>query len=192
MTDLLLDVRTWAALIVTGALLAAGYQGRKWVAPDQKVPQPDTLVKTEQITKRDTVTETVVDRVVQYDTVAQTDTVWMQVPSDMTIKGVIPPSPVDVNSQRVRLTFFDPDAQRFTQDFFELPQQKNRISVTASTRAWGKALETTVEGLYTRQIADWWIGRVWLQGGAGYRLTSTQSPMAGPYGTVGLRYELRW
>jgi len=138
MADLLLDMRLWAALIVGGALVALGDQVGQWRAgPDRRV-RTDTITKERTLVRRDTITETVPQTVIRYDTVREVDTVRLAVPMDMSIQGVIPPSPIDVGDE-VTLTYYDTDAQRWTQNRYDIPQDTWHLwpSVSAATTPAG-------------------------------------------------------
>jgi hypothetical protein len=163
MADLLLDIRVWAALIVGSALMVLGDQVGQWRAgPDRRV-RTDTITKERTLVRRDTVTETVPRTVVRYDTVRQVDTVLVAVPTDMTIQGVIPPSPVQVEDE-VTLTYYDTDTQRWTQNRYDIPSDTWHLwpSVRAASTPTGlqaSALahlrwrQVTVFGGYT-QVDD--------------------------------------
>jgi len=118
--SVLLDIRVWAALIVAAGLLVLGDQVGQWRAESGQLVRTDTTTKERTIIRTDTVTETVPETVVRYDTVAQVDTVIMQVPADMRVQGVIPPSPVDIG-ETVTLTYYDTEAQRWTQNRYDIP-----------------------------------------------------------------------
>jgi hypothetical protein len=121
------------------AALALGYQAGQWTAPEPTAEaQTDTVEVERTITKRDTVTETVPRMVVRYDTVTQVDTLITQVPANMTVQGVIPPSPVDIGDE-VRLTYYDPQAQRWTQNRYDIPSDDWYLwpSVSAATTPAG-------------------------------------------------------
>jgi hypothetical protein len=119
------------------AALALGYQAGQWTAPEPS-PQTDTVEVERTITKWDTVTETVPRTVVRYDTVTQVDTLVTQVPTDMRVQGVIPPSPVDIGDE-VTLTYYDTGAQRWTQNRYDIPSDDWHLwpSVSAATTPTG-------------------------------------------------------
>jgi len=127
------------AAVLLLAALAVGYQAGQWVAPE-RAPQAHTdTVKVERtVTKWDTVTETVPRTVVRYDTVTQVDTLVTQVPADMKVQGVIPPSPVQVEDE-VTLTYYDTGAQRWTQNRYTFPEDRWYLwpSVSAATTPAG-------------------------------------------------------
>jgi hypothetical protein len=121
------------------AALALGYQVGQWAAPG-KAPETrtDTVEVERTIMSRDTVTETVPRTVVRYDTVRQVDTVRLAVPTGIDIKGVLPPSPVDIGEE-VTLTYYDTGAQRWTQNRYNIPQEDWHLwpSVSAATTPTG-------------------------------------------------------
>jgi len=116
----LLDVRLWAALIVGAGLLVLGDKIGQWRAEPGQTVRTDTIMKERTLVRRDTVTETVPRTVVRYDTVRQVDTVRVAVPTNMSIQGVIPPSPINIGDE-VTLTYYDTGAQRWTQNRYEIP-----------------------------------------------------------------------
>ena len=131
------------AAVLMLAVLVTGYQiGRwfeQWTAPKPEARvQTDTVEVERTITKRDTVTEMVPRTVIQYDTVTQVDTLVTQVPADMRVKGVIPPSPVQVEDQ-VTLTYYDTGAQRWTQNRYDIPEDDWHLwpSIGATTTPIG-------------------------------------------------------
>jgi hypothetical protein len=91
----------------------------QWTAPEPN-PQTDTVEVERTLVERDTVTETVPRTVVRYDTVREVDTVRLALPTDMSIQGVIPPSPVNIGDE-VTLTYYDTGAQRWTQNRYDIP-----------------------------------------------------------------------
>jgi len=121
------------------AALALGYQVGQWGAPE-KPPEThiDTVEVGRTIMRQDTVTETVPRTVFRYDTVRQVDTVRLAVPTDMDIKGVLPSSPVNIGEQ-VTLTYYDTQAQRWTQNRYDIPSDTWHLwpSVSAATTPVG-------------------------------------------------------
>ena len=129
------------------AALAVGYQAGQWAAPEPPPQvQTDTVEVERTITKRDTVTETVPRTVVRYDTVTQVDTLMTQVPADMSIQGVIPPSPVDIEEE-AKLTYYDTGAQRWTQNRYDIPQDRWHLWPAVEIR-------TTPLGLQASALAN--------------------------------------
>jgi len=174
------------------ALLAytvAVWQVRGWVTPEPKAPQPDTVRVDRTITERDTVTKTVVDEVVRYDTVETTDTLRVAVPADMTVRGVIPPSPVDVGSQ-VTLTYYDTDSQRWTQNRYDLPGDTWGVGLRGDLTAgsWLRATGT----LDIMRYAEVGPMAVTASLGAGYGALVTDEYRAGPVVRAGLRIGYDW
>jgi hypothetical protein len=110
------------AAVLLLAALALGYQAGQWAAPERAPQaQTDTVEVERTLVERDTVTETAPRTVVRYDTVTQVDTLVTQVPTDISIQGVIPPSPVDIEEE-ARLTYYDTGAQQWTQNRYDVPQ----------------------------------------------------------------------
>jgi len=134
----LLDVRLWAALVVGAGLLVLGDKIGQWRAEPGQTVRTDTITKERALVRRDTVTETVPRSVIRYDTVREVDTVRLAVPTDMSIQGVIPPSPVDIGEE-VTLTYFDSNAQRWTQNRYDIPSDRWHLwpSVSAATTPAG-------------------------------------------------------
>jgi len=103
--------------------------------PQPKVrTQTDTVQVDRTITKRDTVTETVPRTVVRYDTVQEVDTVTVAVPTDMTLKGLIGPKPVDITGEEVTLTYYDSQGGRWTQNRYDIPQDTWHLWPAAEIR----------------------------------------------------------
>jgi len=174
------------------ALLAytvAVWQVRGWVTPEPKAPQPDTVRVDRTITERDTVTKTVVDEVVRYDTVETTDTLRVAVPADMTVRGVIPPSPVDVGSQ-VTLTYYDTDAQRWTQNRYRVPTDTWGVGLRGDLTA-GSWLHATGT-LDIMRYAEVGTLDVTASLGAGYGALVTDEYRAGLVVRAGLRIGYDW
>ena len=175
--------------VVLLAYTVAVWQVRGWVEPGPKAPQPDTVRVDRTITERDTVTKTVVDEVVRYDTVETTDTLRVAVPADMTVRGVIPPSPVDVGSQ-VTLTYYDTDAQRWTQNRYDLPTDTWGVGLRGDLTAgtWLHARSTVDVTRYTD------VGPMDIETriGAGYGVLITDEYRAGPVVTAGIQIGYDW
>jgi hypothetical protein len=125
------------AAVLLLAALALGYQAGQWAAP-RPSSRTDTVEVERTLVERDTVTETVPRTVVRYDTVTQVDTLITQVPADMTVQGVIAPSPVDIGDE-VTLTYYDTGAQRWTQNRYTFPEDRWYLwpSVSAATTPAG-------------------------------------------------------
>ena len=176
-----------AVLVVAYTVVV--WQVRGWMAPERDAPQPDTVRVDRTITKRDTVTRTVVDEVVRYDTVETTDTLRVQVPTDMTVQGVIPPSPVDIGDQ-VTLTYYDKDAQRWTQNRYRLPADTWGVGLRGDLTAgpWLHARSTVDVTRYTD------VGPMDIETriGAGYGALVTDTYRSGPVVTAGIRIGYDW
>jgi len=126
MTSWVESLTQGAAWLGAGVLLLAalvlGYQAGQWTAtespPEARI---DTVEVGRTITRQDTLTETVPRTVVRYDTVRKVDTVRLAVPTSIDIKGVLPPLPIDIGDE-VTLTYYDTQAQRWTQNRYDIPQ----------------------------------------------------------------------
>ena len=171
------------------AYTAAVVRVHDWMRPAPKAPQAETVRVDRTITKRDTVTQTVVDEVVRYDTVEATDTLRVAVPTDMTVQGVIPPSPVDVGDQ-VTLTYYDTDAQRWTQNRYRLPTDTWGVGLRGDLTAgpWLHATGTLDIIRYAQ------VGPMGLEArfGAGYAALITDEYRAGPVVSAGIRIGYDW
>jgi hypothetical protein len=129
------------------AALGVGYQVGQWAAPEPSPhTQTDTVEVERTITKRDTAVETVPRTVVRYDTVTQVDTLVTQVPADIKVQGVIPPSPVQVEDE-VTLTYYDTGAQRWTQNQYDISSDTWHLWPSISAQA-------TPAGLQARAVAN--------------------------------------
>ena len=129
--------------LVTVPVAWVSVQVDRWMRPEW-APQvrTDTVGVEHAITKRDTVTETVPRTVVRYDTVREVDTVRQAVPTDMSIQGVIPPSPVDIGEE-TRLTYYDTDAQRWTQNRYDIPKDRWHLWPAVEIRTTPVGLQAT-------------------------------------------------
>jgi hypothetical protein len=158
MTDLLLDIRLWAALVVGGALVALGDQVGQWRAgPDRRV-RTDTITKERALVRRDTVTETVPQTVIRYDTVREVDTAHVPIPVDMDLKGAIRSQPVDISDEQITLTYFDPQSRQWTQNRYAIPEKHWALWPAVQIR-------TTLSGLQASALANLRWRRVTVFGG---------------------------
>jgi len=119
----LLTAANVGRLVLVLAIASVGYYAGQSTAPQPDAPAPDTVTVERQLVKRDTVTETVPRTVVRYDTVRRVDTAHVPVPTDMTFKGVIAPRPVDVSSEEIALSYFDPKSRQWTQNRYSIPDE---------------------------------------------------------------------
>jgi len=138
----LTDSAAALGLTVLGiALVVLGTWIGRWTAPEANgvTATPDTVTVEREITRRDTVTETVAETIVRYDTVRTTDTVRVPVPDGFNYLGAIEPQPVDVGKDQVTLTYFRDG--RYMQNRYAIPQETWAIapSVTAEATPDGPA-----------------------------------------------------
>jgi hypothetical protein len=130
-----------------------------------------------------------VDEVVRYDTVETTDTLRVAVPTDMTVRGAIPPNPVDVGDQ-VTLTYYDTDAQRWTQNRYRLPTDTWGVGLRGDLTAgpWLHATGTLDIIRYAQ------VGPMGLEArfGAGYAALIMDEYRAGPVVSAGIRIGYDW
>jgi len=84
------------ALVVVGTWLG------RWTAPEANpvTVSPDTVRVGRTITRRDTVTETVAETIVRYDTIRTTDTAFVPVPTGWQPTGLIGSAPLDLSERR--------------------------------------------------------------------------------------------
>ena len=180
-----------AAFVALGLALGAGgtlyVQGRFHEAEDlaQRVVR-DTVER--QITKTDTVTKTRPVRVTVYDTVRATeiDTAFVPIPTDMTIRGVTPERPVQVEGQRFTLIEWRPSEQRFTQTTYRADPDRWAVDIKGSLTGARRSV-SAIGTVGLRYEHGPWAARI--GGGVGAGVVST-SAAAGPVGTVSLRYDL--
>jgi len=172
----LINLRLWGTLFAAAALLVLGYEARTWVEPTPEVPASDTVIKERQITKRDTVTETVPRTVVQYDTVHEVDTITVAAPTELTLKGLIEPQPLDITTDEATLTYYDPSTKRYTQQVYDIPADRYRAGLyTVALRRWQRPAYQVGLG------AEVYLNPQWLPGAikpfgevrVGQRLTAT-------------------
>jgi len=171
-------------LVLALALVAAGRWWERATAPVPDTAPPDTVTRTRELVRRDTVTQTVPETVIRYDTVEATDTVRIAVPDSARIKGIIEPSPLDLTEGEATLTYYDPAAGRYMQDVYDIPQDRNRIAAFADTYVLPNIAGTTIGAEYERRL-EW--GR--LSVAPGYAVTSMGH---GPALTVGLSTGVSW
>jgi len=178
------DSAAWLGAGVLGiALVVVGTWLGRWTAPKANtvtVP-PDTVTVEREITRRDTVTETVAETIVRYDTVTTTDTAFVPVPTEWQPTGLIGSAPLDLSQNEATLTYWNHEGRRFEQKVYDIPQPTWAIapSVTA---------EATPDGPVTSAALT--VSRKSLAVSAGYEVAQ------GYHGwTVGLTwipYEIDW
>jgi len=130
------DAAAWLGTgVLAVALVVIGTWLGRWTAPDATTvtAPPDTVTVEREITKRDTVTETVPRKVVRYDTVRTTDTVRVPVPDGFNYLGAIEPQPVDVGKDQVTLTYFRDG--RYMQNRYDIPQETWSIAPSLTAEA---------------------------------------------------------
>jgi hypothetical protein len=180
----LTDAAAWlGAGVLAVALVVVGTWLGRWTAPDETTAAapPDTIIKEREITRRDTVTETVPETIVRYDTVTTTDTAFVPVPTGWQPTGLIGSAPLDLDQDEATLTYWNHRGRRFEQKVYDIPQPTWAIapSVTA---------EATPEGVGASAALT--VSRKSLAVSAGYEVAE------GYHGwTVGLSwtpYEAKW
>jgi len=107
-----------AAVLAVALMVVGDYVGDSFESERKPAP-PDTIEKERTITRMDTVTETVPEAVIRYDTVRTTDTLRVPVPTDFEMQGVIPPRPLDISSDEATLTYWT--GERWQQNVYDLP-----------------------------------------------------------------------
>ena len=89
---------------------------------------PADTVYSERIVPRDRVVEKPI-KVVEYREVVNTDTVFVEVPTDFQLSGVIDSNPISFTRGDVRLTYFDPLGGRYVEQVFDAPKKRFQIGV---------------------------------------------------------------
>jgi len=132
------DAAAWlGACVLAVALLVVGSWIGRWTAPDENpvTPEPDTVTVEREITKRDTVTETVAETIVRYDTVRTTDTAFVPIPTDWQPTGLIGSAPLDLGQNEATLTYWNYRGQRFEQKVYDIPQPTWAIAPSLTAEA---------------------------------------------------------
>lgn len=143
------------------SLIAAGYVGKK-VWEGEEVVRTDTVWVDRTITKRDTVTKTVPQTVRVFDTVETVDTMRVAVPQDYRFLGTIERRPIDITDDEVTLTY--QSGGQYRQNVYDIPQQRNRVSLFGETFFLPGANGVIGGVSYTRDL-DW--ARISLEPGYG-------------------------
>jgi len=158
------------ALVVLGTWLG------RWTAPKANTvtAPPDTIIKEREITKRDTVTETVAETIVRYDTVTTTDTAFVPVPTGWQPTGLIGSAPLDIGQDEATLTYWNHRGRRFEQKVYDIPQETWAIapSVTAEATPDGpvtsaaltvsrKSLAVSAGYEVAQGYHGWMVGLTW-------------------------------
>jgi len=171
-------------LVLALGLVAVGRWWGRATTPQPNTAPPDTVTRTRELVKRDTVTQTVPETVIRYDTVRATDTVRIAVPDSARIKGIIEPSPLDLTEGEATLTYYDPAAGRYMQDVYDIPADRNRLAAFARTYGVPGVIGTTLGARYERRLS--W-GRLSVAPG-----DAVTSKGHGPAVTVSLSTGLSW
>jgi hypothetical protein len=140
---------------------------------------PDTVTVERQITKRDTVTETVPRTVVRYDTVRIVDTIKVAAPPKFDLMGLVGPSPIDISRREVTLTYFDPKGKRYTQNVYDVPPERYRAGFYAvGLRQWKPQVYQAGLGVEVYLDPEWLPGAIepFAEVRVGQRLTATTGP----------------
>jgi len=170
----LLTAANLGRLVLGLALLSVGFYVGQESAPQPDPLAPDTVTVERQLVKRDTVTETVPETVVRYDTVREVDTAHVPIPVDMDLRGVIAPRPVNITEDQITLTYFDPSSRQWTQNRYATPQEHWALWPAVEIRTTPRGLQSTASvGLRWRgwtvtggyMLADeergWTVGLRW-------------------------------
>jgi len=169
------------AVVLGIALVVAGTWLGRWTAPEANTvtAPPDTIIKEREITRRDTVTETVPRKVVRYDTIRTTDTVRVPVPENFEYLGAIEPRPVDVQDDKVTLTYFR--GGRYMQNRYDIPRPTWAIapSLTAEATPDGPAASAALT-----------VSRQSLSLSAGYEVSSDYHGWT--VGVTWTPYKIEW
>ena len=88
---------------------------------------PDTVTKEVKVPEivRDTVPKTVV----RYKTIRDTVVKRIPVPSDMTIRGVLPENYFELDRTSASVTYFDPNALEYRKEVFDIHPLSNTVSL---------------------------------------------------------------
>lgn len=158
------------------ALVVVGTWIGRWTAPDAgnaTVP-PDTIIKEREITRRDTVTQTVAETIVRYDTVTTIDTAFVPVPTGWQPTGMIGSAPLDLSQDEATLTYWNHQGGRFEQMVYDIPQPTWSIapSMTAEAAPSGpvasaaltisrKSLAVSAAYEVSQGYHGWTVGLTW-------------------------------
>jgi len=171
------------AVVLGIALVVVGTWLGRWTAPEVNTvtAPPDTIIKEREITKRDTVTETVAETIVRYDTVTTTDTAFVPVPTGWQPTGLIGSAPLDIGQDEATLTYWNHEGRRFEQKVYDIPQPTWSIAPSLTA-------EATPDGPVTSAALT--VTRKSLAVSAGYEVSQAHHGW-----TVGLTwtpYKLEW
>jgi len=170
------------AVVVAIALVVLGsWIGRCMAPTPNPVTETDTVRVDRTITKRDTVTETVAETIVQYDTVTTTDTAFVPVPSGWTPTGLIGSVPLDIGKDEATLTYWNHEGRRFEQKVYDIPKPTWSIvpSITAEATPGGIGASAALA-----------VSRQSLSLSAGYEVAADYHGWM--FGLTWTPYEVKW
>jgi len=191
----------WAGALVVVAIASWWVRGAVAPKPEPPKVKTDTVTVEQQITRRDTVTETVPRKVIQYDTIRATrrDTIRIEVPTvdtviaDTTAQvpwkpfGLIRQRPVRVEGTTFTLSYYTLSGQRWEQREYEADVSRPEWKLTANgglTSGTQYAHTSSTLGLSKRTSVGW------LGIHAGYGLSVTDQVRRGFVGRVTMRKTL--
>jgi hypothetical protein len=151
----LLDPANFVRVVVLlGVAVLSSWATQSCMGPAEEPPvqtrvETDTVYRERQITRRDTVTETVPREVIRYDTVSvvQRDTIQIEVPTvdtviaDTTTQvpwrpfGLISARPVRVDGRVFTLSYYQLAAQRWEQRTYEAQPDVDEWRLTSGLKA---------------------------------------------------------
>jgi len=106
---------------VVGLIVLSVYVDRTYVQPpNQQNVTPDTIEKKIQVPKivRDTVVKTVPKTVTRYDTIRVQDSVYVPMPPQMKLRGLLPKNYAEQSGNELSVTYFSPSQSRFLTDTY--------------------------------------------------------------------------
>jgi len=160
------------ALVLAAGIAYASVAIDDALEPVPRTPAPDTVEVERTITKRDTVTQTVPETVVRYDTVRVLDTIEVGVPEGFRYMGIIERHPVDITPEQATLTYFR--GGRYVQQRYDIPRDPWALwpETEIRTDPWG--LSASVRGAlrwrdwtltaghtFARKRSGWTVGVRW-------------------------------
>jgi hypothetical protein len=172
----LTDSAAALGLAVLGiALVTVGTWLGRWTAPTPNpITETDTMRVEREITRRDTVTETVPRTVIRYDTVETTDTAFVPIPTGWQPTGLIGSAPLDLSQDEATLTYWNHEGRRFEQKVYDTPQPTWAIapSLTAEATPGGvgasaaltvsrKSLAVSAGYEVAQGYYGWMVGLTW-------------------------------
>jgi hypothetical protein len=162
--------------VLAVALVVAGTWLGRWTAPEANTvtSEPDMVTVEREITKRDTVTETVPRKVIRYDTVRTTDTVRVPVPKNFDYLGAIETRPVDVTQDEVTLTYFRDG--RYMQNRYAIPRETWAIAPSVAAEATPGGVGATAALTVSRKSLAVSAGYEVAQGYHGWTVGLTWTP----------------